>query len=97
MTLRIVAQRADIWHGFGDVETMRHKLSVLDGWCEQVGRDPREIERSTTLGRGNLDSADDYVGLGFSHFIVSADGPRYDLGFLREALAGRDERRRAAA
>jgi probable F420-dependent oxidoreductase len=96
VTLRIVAQRADIWHGFGDVETMRHKLSVLDGWCEQVGRDPSEIERSTSLSRNNLDSVDGYVQLGFSHFIVSADGPGYDLGLLREVLAWRDARLAAA-
>jgi probable F420-dependent oxidoreductase len=96
VTLRIVAQRADTWHGFGDVTTMRHKLSVLDGWCEQVGRDPREIERSTSLNRSSLESADEYVKLGFSHFIVSADGPDYDLGVLREVLAWRDARRAAA-
>src|SRR5438132_5282930 len=54
VTLRIVAQHAATWHSFGDTATMRHKLSVLDGWCEQVGRDPREIERSMTLSRKNL-------------------------------------------
>src|SRR5205085_11909163 len=96
VTLRLVAQHADIWHSFGDVETMRHKASVLDDWCGQVGRDPKEIERSTTFRGGSLAGADEYVELGFTHFIVSADGPRYDLGFLREALAWRDEQRRAA-
>ena len=45
-TLRIVAQQADIWHGFGGPDTIAHKHSVLDRWCERVGRDPAEIERS---------------------------------------------------
>ena len=39
-TLRIVAQHADIWHGFGDAETIAHKHRVLDDWCARVGRDP---------------------------------------------------------
>src|SRR6187549_2551666 len=45
-TLRIVAEQADIWHGFGTPETIAHKHAVLDEWCARVGRDPLEIERS---------------------------------------------------
>jgi probable F420-dependent oxidoreductase len=45
-TLRIVAERADIWHGFGGPQTIAHKHEVLDQWCAQVGRDPLAIERS---------------------------------------------------
>lgn len=45
-TLRIVAEHADIWHGFGGPETIAHKHAVLDQWCAQVGRDPLAIERS---------------------------------------------------
>jgi|GEM_PF-17768 len=45
-TLRIVAEHADIWHGFGDAEAIAHKHAVLDRWCERVGRDPSEIVRS---------------------------------------------------
>ena len=40
VTLRLVAEHADIWHGFGDVETIRRLGGVLDGWCAKVGRDP---------------------------------------------------------
>jgi probable F420-dependent oxidoreductase len=45
-TLRIVAEQADIWHGFGRAEAIAHKHEVLDEWCRRVGRDPDEIERS---------------------------------------------------
>ena len=45
-TLRIVAEQADIWHGFGPPETIAHKHAVLDEWCARIGRDPAEIERS---------------------------------------------------
>ena len=45
-TLRITASYADEWNVWGDVETLIHKMSVLDGHCEAIGRDPNEIERS---------------------------------------------------
>jgi F420-dependent oxidoreductase-like protein len=48
-TLRLVAQYADMWNGFGDPETIRHKLNVLDGHCRDLGRDPAEIVK-TRLG-----------------------------------------------
>lgn len=46
VTLRIVAKYADEWNVWGDVDTLIHKMNVLDQHCEDVGRDPNEIERS---------------------------------------------------
>jgi F420-dependent oxidoreductase-like protein len=37
-TLRIVAQYADQWNGFGAPDEIRHKLEVLRGHCREVGR-----------------------------------------------------------
>jgi alkanesulfonate monooxygenase SsuD/methylene tetrahydromethanopterin reductase-like flavin-dependent oxidoreductase (luciferase family) len=48
-TLRLVAERADACNLFGDLETIRHKLSVLEQHCAEVGRDPSEITK-TRLG-----------------------------------------------
>ena len=48
-TLRLVATYADMWNGFGDAEMIRHKLDVLRGHCEAVGRDFEEI-LTTRLG-----------------------------------------------
>ncbi|MEM7017218.1 MAG: LLM class F420-dependent oxidoreductase [Pseudomonadota bacterium] len=45
-TLLIAAKYADEWNVWGDVETLIHKMSVLDQHCESIGRDPKEIERS---------------------------------------------------
>jgi F420-dependent oxidoreductase-like protein len=45
-TLRLVAQYADGCNVFGDVERARHLMAVLDGHCEDVGRDPSEITRT---------------------------------------------------
>ena len=49
VTLRIVAEHAHIWNGFGDPERAARKSGILDDWCEKVGRDPKEIERSITI------------------------------------------------
>jgi probable F420-dependent oxidoreductase len=97
VTLRIAAQHADIWHGFGDVETMRHLNGVLDGWCEKLGRDPTGIERCTSIGATNVDDIDALLEAGITHFVVSADGPDYDLGLLHDVLAWRTSRRQAAS
>jgi F420-dependent oxidoreductase-like protein len=45
-TLRLVAQYADGCNVAGDVERVRHLMGVLDGHCEDVGRDPAEITRT---------------------------------------------------
>jgi F420-dependent oxidoreductase-like protein len=48
-TLRLVAEYADMWNGFGDVPTIERKLEILAGHCADVGRDPAEIV-TTRLG-----------------------------------------------
>jgi F420-dependent oxidoreductase-like protein len=48
-TLRLVAMYADACNIFGDVETVRHKIEVLNRHCEAIGRDPAEITK-TRLG-----------------------------------------------
>jgi alkanesulfonate monooxygenase SsuD/methylene tetrahydromethanopterin reductase-like flavin-dependent oxidoreductase (luciferase family) len=47
-TLRTVAKSADMWNAMGPVAKMAHKIEVLRGHCEAVGRDISEIE--FTLG-----------------------------------------------
>lgn len=49
VTLKLVARHADIWNTDvfnGDVETMAHKIDVIEDHCETVGRHPSEIEYS---------------------------------------------------
>ncbi|SDE03451.1 LLM class F420-dependent oxidoreductase [Auraticoccus monumenti] len=100
-TLRIVAEHATIWHGFGDAETLAHKNRVLDDWCAQVGRDPREIERSAgvapTPGR-EPEQVADYAAaaqalhdVGTRLFTVGWTTLEPDLGKVRDLLSWRDE------
>ena len=102
-TLKIVAEHATIWHGFGRPETIAHKHAVLDEWCAKVGRDPADIERSSGVspkpGRLPEDVADYAAGaealyaVGTRLFTVGIGGPRYDLGPIRDLVAWRDSHR----
>jgi alkanesulfonate monooxygenase SsuD/methylene tetrahydromethanopterin reductase-like flavin-dependent oxidoreductase (luciferase family) len=47
-TLRTVAKYADMWNAMGSLEKMAHKVEVLRGHCDAVGRDITDIE--FTLG-----------------------------------------------
>jgi F420-dependent oxidoreductase-like protein len=49
-TLHTVAKYADAWNTGGDLERVRHKDEVLRRWCEDVGRDESEIERTLQGG-----------------------------------------------
>jgi alkanesulfonate monooxygenase SsuD/methylene tetrahydromethanopterin reductase-like flavin-dependent oxidoreductase (luciferase family) len=98
VTLRIVAQHADIWNGFGDPAEIGRLNRVLDEWCARVGRDPAAIERSILLTEPEeLARADDYVTSGITHFIVGASGPGAELEPLRRFVAWRDARHGAVA
>jgi probable F420-dependent oxidoreductase len=91
-TLKLVAQHADIWHSFGDAATIEHKLGVLRGHCETVGRDFTEIEVSAGAPEGEpAAGAAEYREKGVSLFTLGVGGPQPDLGPLRQWLAWRDE------
>jgi alkanesulfonate monooxygenase SsuD/methylene tetrahydromethanopterin reductase-like flavin-dependent oxidoreductase (luciferase family) len=50
VTLKLVARWGDASNfGNGDIETIKHKLEVLKGHCENEGRDFEEITRSTSI------------------------------------------------
>jgi len=46
VTLRIAAKFADEWNVWGDVATLKSKMGILDGYCAELGRSPRAIQRS---------------------------------------------------
>jgi probable F420-dependent oxidoreductase len=93
-TLRLVAEHANIWHGFGDLDTLAHKNQVLDDWCARIGRNPGEIERSTDGSSSGPDEVGDaLLGLGTRLITLGTDGrDDYDLGLVRDWLQFRDEK-----
>jgi alkanesulfonate monooxygenase SsuD/methylene tetrahydromethanopterin reductase-like flavin-dependent oxidoreductase (luciferase family) len=50
VTLRLVAEYADMHDVGGRIETVMHKDDVLRAWCERVGRDFDAIERLHGIG-----------------------------------------------
>ncbi|MFJ8819914.1 LLM class F420-dependent oxidoreductase [Amycolatopsis thermoflava] len=89
-TLKLVAKHADIWHGFGDPETVERKVGILKQHCADVGRDAAEIEISTGV-QGEPDELGPKLrGLGVSLFTVGVGGPDYDLGLLKKWISWRD-------
>src|SRR3954454_24829420 len=92
VTLRIVAEHADIWHSFGDLATFEHKSGVLDEWCRKLGRDPADIQRSVGVPADSLtkDALDRYVELGATFFTDGSGGPDWNLDGLRTLTAYRD-------
>lgn len=42
-TLRTAALYADMWHGFGSTDDVRHKVGVLHAHCAKVKRDPAAV------------------------------------------------------
>jgi probable F420-dependent oxidoreductase len=99
VTLRLVAEHADMWHSFGGVETFRHKDGILREHCAAVGRDPGEIERTWGVRDNLLESVEPLHAAGVDHFIkgIGGDGKGYDLGPLRELIQWRDRAVAAAA
>ena len=94
VTLKLTAQYANIWNGFGPVENYAHKNNVLNDWCAQVGRNPADIERSITIGAGDLDNLDALAAAGATHFIMGHGHP-YDLAPVAKLVAWRDARNQA--
>jgi probable F420-dependent oxidoreductase len=87
-TLRLVAQHADLWNGYGDADTIRAKNDVIDGWCAELGRDPREIERTVWIERAQPDLMRSLVDAGADHLILGLRAP-YDLREVERLVAAR--------
>jgi|tagenome__1003787_1003787.scaffolds.fasta_scaffold20938774_2 probable F420-dependent oxidoreductase len=93
VTLRIVAEHAQLWHTFADVETYRHKHEVLAGHCADVGRDVNEIESIIGVPADKIEErAPGLVdeGVTFLTVGIGGDGTGYDLGRVRELVQWRD-------
>jgi len=95
-TLRLVAEYADIWHGFTTLETYPAKAEILARRCADIGRDPATIERSAGVQGNSLDAllaeADAFVELGVTMLTVGVNGPDYDLTQAEALCRWRDRR-----
>lgn len=82
LTLKVVAQYADIWNfAGGSVESFVHKTGVLRQHCEAIGRDMAEIELSVQI-QANYDDlgatvehVQRFVDAGATHIILNLRPP----------------------
>ena len=97
----LAARHADIWHFFvraGGAEEARRVCADFDGICRRVGRDPAEVEKSTSV-RPDTWSAETAKGLsteirglvdaGVRHVILGLRAPFDPIvlrGFAREVI-----------
>jgi probable F420-dependent oxidoreductase len=98
-TLRLVAQYADGWHAhFPDsIDEVVPKVAALRRWCDEIGRDPHEIEWGVGLDPEDLDrflreDADAYLELGFTQFTLGFNGPSWRVEGGARWLEWRDAR-----
>ncbi|KPV51004.1 5,10-methylene tetrahydromethanopterin reductase [Kouleothrix aurantiaca] len=89
VTLKLTARYADQWNSFGPPEKWGHKNQVLTDWCNQLGRNPAEIERTVCPNANELDDLDAYVKAGATHFILGMGAP-WDMEPLKKLVAWRD-------
>jgi probable F420-dependent oxidoreductase len=91
-TLRYTARHADIWHGFGNPDTIEHKVSVLHDWCAKEDRNPDDIEISVGVEADKIDTAESLYRHGARQYTIGLNGPDYDLATISDWLAWRDQK-----
>ncbi len=89
LTLRVVAQYADIWNfAGGPIDMFQHKNTVLDEHCAAIRRDPSTIERSVQLviNPNNLQETREitrsFIEVGATHIILNLRAP-YPEGIVQ--------------
>ena len=86
VTLRLVAEHADAWNGFGPGSDYRRRLRVLREWCAKVGRDFETIER--TANTREPETAQELIEAGCQHVVISLGHP-FDLAPVQRLLEAR--------
>ena len=90
VTLRLTAQYADLWNGFGPPASWQHKNEVLTEWCERLKRNPAEIERTATVSSDEIPGQlDAYARAGATHLLVGLGEP-WNFGLLEQLVRWRD-------
>jgi GTPase SAR1 family protein len=95
VTLRLVAEHADAWNGFGPAKEYARKNAILNDWCEKVGRDPAEIERTVLIDDDEVERWEEFLEAGATHLIVGLGfehdtDQAFDLAPLRRLIELRD-------
>ncbi len=81
-TLRVAAEHADVWNiPGGDIDDAVSRSALLDHLCNDIGRDPATITRSTTVAVSYDDAAgtrriiSSAIDAGFPHIVLTLGAP----------------------
>ena len=85
VTLRLVAEHAQMWNALGDPDEYAHKSKILDEWCGRIGRDPREIERTANVNVKSPREIQEWLDAGLQHFVLRLAHP-FDTKTLARVL-----------
>ncbi|HSR24595.1 MAG TPA: LLM class F420-dependent oxidoreductase [Candidatus Eisenbacteria bacterium] len=85
VTLKLVAQHADMWNTFPPADSWSRKNEVLNEWCRKVGRDPAAVERTCSVSPGAYEELDELLEAGAQHIIMRGIQP-FDMKPLEELL-----------
>jgi probable F420-dependent oxidoreductase len=87
VTLRLVAKYASMWNIIAEPEDVKRKNAILNAHCQELGRDPAEIERTVVLLGGDpLEKLPAYVDAGMTHFILGTGEP-WNFAGLEKLMA----------
>jgi alkanesulfonate monooxygenase SsuD/methylene tetrahydromethanopterin reductase-like flavin-dependent oxidoreductase (luciferase family) len=81
-TLRVVAESADIWNGFGTAAVIADASATLDAHCAAIGRDPASVVRTAALNvvvRPTRREAEDEFDRVRARHVIQPDEKRLHL------------------
>ena len=75
VTLRLVAEHAQMWNTIGTTSQFARKSKILDGYCRELGRDPAEIERTANVSIDTESEIGAWLDAGLQHFVLRLAKP----------------------
>ena len=85
VTLRLVAEHADMWNSIASADEFAHKSRILDGYCRELGRDPRAIERTANVSVRTPKDIGEWLDAGLQHFVLRLAKP-FDTKLIERVL-----------
>ncbi len=90
VTLKLTAQYADLWNGFGPPDSWQHKNEVLTHWCETFKRNPADIERTASISTDDVPGQlDAFANAGATHLILGMGEP-WNFKLVEQLVRWRD-------
>jgi probable F420-dependent oxidoreductase len=85
VTLRLVAEHAQMWNSIAAPDEFAHKSRILDEYCRRRGRDPSEIERTANVTVRSEREIEEWLQAGLQHFVLRLARP-FDTRHLERVL-----------